>query len=112
MPQSAHKIAPGQLIHTVRLERYTESVVHGEIVRTWGLIAKRKAAIHTPGAREFWLAEAQANDATHKLRMRYYAGLTTRDRIKFGDRVFNIAAPPVIVDQRDWAMEVICKEVT
>lgn len=113
MAKSPVKIAPGRLRHTVKVQRYTESRdSHQEVTRTWGTLVTRKASIQPLRGEEYMAAQTQKNRLTHRVRMRYYAGLTTRDRLKFGDRIFNVASPPLIVDERNWAMEVMCREVT
>lgn len=51
------------------------------------------------------------SDATYKITMPYRAGLTSKHRIRYGTRVFDIRSPAINVNERNRYVEVECREV-
>jgi SPP1 family predicted phage head-tail adaptor len=64
----------------------------GEVVDTWTTETGGTlwASIEPMSGRELFTAQQINAEITHKIRLRYYAGLTPAKRILFGTRVFNI----------------------
>jgi SPP1 family predicted phage head-tail adaptor len=56
----------------------------------WETVATRWAKIEPLSGREAWLAQQAQSETTHKIELRYLAGLTTRYRVKKGTRRFNL----------------------
>lgn len=52
------------------------------------------ASVEPLSGRELIAAQAANSVATHKISMRYAAGVTTAMRVKYGSRFFNIVSPP------------------
>lgn len=50
-------------------------------------------------------------EITHRIRCRYRAGVLPGMRVRFGARLFSIAAPAINLDERGEEMELICSEV-
>lgn len=114
MPAVTHHVRIGALRHTVEIWEETETRdAAGGVVKTWSKKATRKAAIEPLKGREFFEAQQLGAEITHKVTMRYYDGLDSTDhRLRFGTRVFNIMAPPINVDERNWKHLLMCKETT
>jgi len=73
-------------------------------------VAQRWGSIETMSPRETVWANQLYGDCSAKITCRYIAGITSSDRIKFGDRVFNLAGPPIDVDQLKTITVCYCRE--
>lgn len=62
----------------------------GEHVQSWTTVTSRWASIAPASGQRFVASEQIRDQVSHKIVIRYYAGLTPRHRIKFGSRIFNI----------------------
>ena len=81
----------GALRHYITIEQSTESFdANGELVNTWADYVSLWASIEPLVGREYFTAKQFSAETTGKLRMRYFAGITAKMRIKFGTRYFNI----------------------
>lgn len=81
----------GKLRHYVDIQ--TPTPVEGDrgYSLTWDdLYSQVPAEIMTLAGRELEFARQVVATATHRIRIRYHAGLTTKDRITLGARTFNI----------------------
>lgn len=62
----------------------------GQMVPNWVSVATRWMNI-LPASGQYFVASDQIrNSISHKIIIRYCEGLTPRNRIKFGNRIFNI----------------------
>lgn len=103
--------AAGTLRHRIVIERGTEvQNAFGEPITTWATFAERYAAILPQSGREFIGAQQVVPELTHLVRLRYVAGVTSKMRIRFGSRVFDILAP---LDEEARGVEVTfaCREL-
>lgn len=48
--------------------------------------------------------------ATNRIRIRYRAGITSKNRIVFGSRIFNILGAPINLDERGRQLDFIVSE--
>ena len=103
----------GQLRHLVTIEsRSATPDTYGEPAQTWSTLhANQPASIEPLSGRELIAAQAVQSDVTHRVRMRYVAGVETKHRIAFGSRVFDIRAIRNI-DERGIEWEMLCTEGT
>ena len=101
----------GSLRHTVTVQQRTELPdAYGEPAQTWTTLhANQPASIEPLSGRELITAQAVQSDVTHRVRMRYVAGVQTKHRILFGSRVFDIRAVRN-VDERNIELEMLCTE--
>lgn len=63
----------------------------------WGLYGNFWAAIATKGSKEFARGGEVAAEITHQLTIKYSSmanGITTKMRVNYQGRIFNIAQPP------------------
>lgn len=101
----------GRLRHQVTIEQRSSTPdTFGEPANTWStLYADQPASIDPISARELIAAGAIQSEATHRVRMRYVAGVQTKHRIVFGTRVFDIRAVRD-VEERNVELELLCSE--
>jgi SPP1 family predicted phage head-tail adaptor len=101
----------GRLRHRVTIERAAESRdAHGGVALTWSRVATRWAGIEPVSGREFIASEATQANVSHRIMLR--AGgltITSRDRIRFGDRVFGITTI-LNRDERGAVLEIMATE--
>lgn len=80
----------------------------------WEVFGTRWVAVESRSARESLTGDQLTQTATHLLTFRsddVTRALTTQQRCKIGDRVFNFAEPPLDVDERRMLVEVPAIEV-
>ena len=87
-------IRSGNLRHRIDIQEQTEtSDGMGGSSLSWASVSGMDsvpAAIWPTSSKERLDAMKQELQVTHKIRIRYRAGLTSKNRIVFGSRVFNI----------------------
>jgi SPP1 family predicted phage head-tail adaptor len=81
----------GKLDRIINIERKSETVSDsGSVVAAWTEIAKTRAEIVNASADEFLTGFGEAERGTTIFRIRYRAGITTADRIKFDGTAHDI----------------------
>ena len=100
----------GQLRHKVAIQAATETrSASGDVIKTWATASTVWAAIWPLSGKEFYAARQIHADATTKIRMRPYSGLTTKHRLLFGSRTFDILHI-ANMDERGAQLDLICTE--
>lgn len=82
----------------------------GGFSHTWVTDKTVWASIVPASGKELLSGEQVHAEVTHKITIRFYSGLTTKNRLLYGSRVFDINFIKNI-DERDRYMEMLCKEV-
>lgn len=101
----------GELRHKVTIQSKTESRSDtGQVTYSWSDTATVWASIEPLSGRELEFAQAVHSETDHKITVRYTA-LTSEDRIKFGDRTFEVLSVKN-PHERNIKLEVMCKERT
>ncbi|MCK9326407.1 MAG: phage head closure protein [Bacteroidales bacterium] len=87
------KIDPGELRHRVAIQRKTvvRDTFGGETV-SWTDVATAWMSLKPLSGRELYAAQQAHAETTHKAIMRYVAGITPNDRLKYGERIFDITS--------------------
>lgn len=83
----------GRLRHMVELQRATVTTdSHGDQVQAWETLAEVHAEVLPISGREMVQASQVMADVNFTIRLRAYPELTLtpKDRIKFGERIFDI----------------------
>ena len=101
----------GQLRHRVEIQSRAATRTRGQVTEAWTTYTTGWASIEPRSGRELERAHMVVADATHKVGIRYYSGVSTRDRFLFGTRKLNIASV-VNVEERDRELILICVEQT
>lgn len=100
----------GQLRHRIRVQRLDDQVTaSGALAERWVDRAHVWCRIEPLGGRETYREHALHGEATHRLVMRLVAGITTKDRVLFGTREFDITGI-ANVDERGEKLVVLVKE--
>lgn len=84
-------IQAGKLNHTIHIEREAESVgATGQVTKSWAVKHTVSAEVVQLSASEFLagFGDAQSNNVV--FRIRYRAGITTADRVRFDGRTYDI----------------------
>jgi SPP1 family predicted phage head-tail adaptor len=101
----------GTLRHSVELQSATlVSDGMGGSTATWATVATVRAAIWPTSVTEQIRAASPTMVETHKIRIRYYAGIKASWRVLFGTRYFSIVSI-VDKDERHVQMDLLCREV-
>jgi SPP1 family predicted phage head-tail adaptor len=100
----------GSLRHRVQIQTFSEARdADGGITPTWTTAATRWASVEPLRGNEFFNASQVKGNVTHRVVMRYYAGLTPTDRIVHDSRNLNIVAV-LNPDERNIMTEVLATE--
>lgn len=100
----------GKLRHRVKVQAKPTSLDdYGEDDGVFQDIGTRWASVEPLGGRELLAAQQVNAEAVIRIRMRYYAGLTTDHRIRHGENVYEIVS---VADRemRHESMELMCKQ--
>lgn len=100
----------GQLRHQIVIQTpaSTADGMGGSTV-VWSELFKTRAAIWPTSSKERIDSMKLELEVTHKIRMRYRSGFTSKNRIKFGDRIFNIVSR-IVPDERNIMIDLLCTE--
>jgi len=83
----------GPLRHWVTIRTYTKSRdSYGAEVETWADFADTWASVEPLIGREYMAAKQVSAEVSHKIRMRYIAGLLPTMKIAWGAREFEIVS--------------------
>lgn len=104
----------GLLKHRIEIQVATKTAdAAGTLVETWATVAANWwADIRPVRAREFVQQGQVQSDITHTVQMRYFSGFTSRHRILWGARIFNVVGQPINVNERGRTHEFTAIEVT
>jgi SPP1 family predicted phage head-tail adaptor len=103
----------GKLRHRVTIQAQASPVPRnatGEPEPSYTDVDTVWAAIEPASGREFYAAEQVNAEVSHKVTIRYYDGLTTDHRLKFGTRIFDINVVRKI-SEVSARHELLCKEL-
>lgn len=106
----------GRLRHRVELQVRAGTVnALNEPLDEWTTVATFSAAIEPLSGREFIAAQQVQADMSHRVTVRYFAGITPKHRLRWADpatdlaRVFDIRAV-IDRDERHREMQLMCTE--
>ena len=102
---------PGLLQYRVEIQQSTStSDAMGQPVNTWKTTQTRWAGVMPLTSREGFFAKSVRPELSHRITLRWFAGLEHGHRIKMDARIFNIASI-INVDEGDHTLQVDCVEV-
>jgi len=101
----------GNLRHRVTIQQVTETRDDmGGVTQTWSTFAASLHAEIAPlSGRELLLARQVNAETTHRIRLRYRAGITPKMRVLFGSRIFAIESV-LDTDERGIEVVLLCRE--
>lgn len=101
----------GKLRHRITIQELIKvDDGYGGTVETWQNIATVWAAIAPLRGSERYTAQQVQSELTHKVTIRYRAGIKTQMRIVYKDKIFEIEAIIDVEERRQW-LELLCSEV-
>lgn len=101
----------GQLRHRITLQTPTESTSTSTMGRTptYADTATVWASVEPLSGNEQWRAKQAGTVVSHRIIIRYMAGVTSAMRVKFGSRYFGIESV-INENERNQMLELTCKE--
>jgi SPP1 family predicted phage head-tail adaptor len=101
----------GKLRHSITIEQGTRvsDGMGGASSTTWATFATSFAELFNAGSRERAFGNQRELNITHRIRMRYQAGITANMRVKFGTRVFQIHGTDNEEERNIW-LNLLCEE--
>jgi SPP1 family predicted phage head-tail adaptor len=101
----------GLMRHRITIEAPTETQgPDGSFVRTWNAFLSAWASIEPLTGREYFAAQREQADVSHRIRMRYMDGITHKMRVSIGSRIFEIESV-INVGERNCELILMCREV-
>lgn len=107
----ARRLCAGDLRHrvTIQAEQRSDDGYGGSSLPTWSTVATVWAEVKPLKGREQLHGQQLEGRVTHRIIMRYRAGVTAANRLLFGTRAFNIRSV-VNVDERGRWLEIMAEE--
>jgi SPP1 family predicted phage head-tail adaptor len=110
-------INPGRYRHIITIQKVIEQDnPYGERPKVtdedWIDILTTRAAINPISGKDVFEAMMTQSEITHKIFMRYHPTIhiDSTMRIKFGDRIFSIIAPPINFQEKNVELQILAKE--
>jgi len=101
----------GKLRHPIEIQYDNGSQnSFGQQIPDWTKLVDWHASIEPLQGNELWRAQQVNAEVSHRVRMRYRASITPRNRIVFDSRNFDILAV-LNHDEKNRELELLCKEV-
>lgn len=101
----------GRLRHRLTLQEPVEARnSYNEVITTWALVAVVWGSVEPLSGREFFDAEHVQSEITHRVRLRYRAGITPEMRVLHEGRDLRIES---VIDYRELhsELQLMCKEM-
>ncbi len=100
-----------RLRHRVTIQQPVVAVNgYGERITTWSTVATVWAAVEPLRGREFFDAEQVQAEISHRVIMRYRAGMESTMRLLYATRVLHIGTI-IDVDERHRELQLMCREM-
>jgi len=100
----------GRLNKQITIQQVTETKnSFGEVSEAWSTYNTVWAEIKPISGKEYFNAESVQSEVTHKIKTRYLSGITTKMRISYDSRVFDIETV-INIDERSRYIEMMCTE--
>jgi len=102
----------GTLKHKIEIQQNdpTQDSTGAE-VENWTVFDETWAAVWPVSATERLSMGKLQGEVSHKIRIRFTAGVTSAMRILFKGRVLDIMAPPINKDELNEYLDMLCREV-
>ena len=101
----------GELRHKIEIQTATESIdAYNAPTQTWATTYTVWAAIYPLRGQERLIAAQQEASVDFRIRIRYRSDITPANRVKFGDRFFDIDAV-INADERNIFLDLMSREI-
>jgi len=100
-----------ELRHRIIIQASTKiSDGMGSFTTSWSDVATIWAGIWPLRPKEVIENMRAEGKLTHRIRIRYRKNLTSANRLKFGNRYFNIKGPPINPNERNIYLDIMAEE--
>ena len=100
----------GRYRHKIIIQQVSESIdSFGQAIKTWSTFSQPFASVEPLQGREFFSANQFASEVTVRIRLHYLTGVTTKMRVSFDDRIYNIQSV-INPSERGREMQLMCSE--
>jgi SPP1 family predicted phage head-tail adaptor len=100
----------GPMRHRITIETPIETQSSdGSIRKIWETFTTLWALIEPLAGREYFAAQREQADVSHRIRMRYTGGIDHKMRVLIGSRIFEIESV-INVGERDRELILMCRE--
>ena len=101
----------GKLRHRIAIEQGAETQdTDGSLIETWSTYATTQGSIEPVSGREYFDAQTTQADVTHRIYLRYIAGVIPKMRVKYGARIFDILSV-INTRERKVELQLMCREI-
>lgn len=108
---SRYRINPGEFRHIITFQEMEERKNSlGEMTKVWIDRFSTRAAIYPISGKEFFTADMNNSEVSHKINIRYRGDINTKMRIIFEGRVFNIESI-INFQERNILIQIMAKEL-
>ena len=108
--KSALCVNPSDLRHRITIQSVSRvSDEAGGYSETWATQTSAWASIEPANGYQKYQAMQMETPITHKIRMRYQSGITTKNRILLGSRIFDIVEV-LNIEERNVLLEILAVE--
>jgi SPP1 family predicted phage head-tail adaptor len=97
----------GKLRHKIIVQQYTDGTNdNGYPEKTWTDFVTLWANIQPLRGKEYFAAKTEHSEVSHTIIYRYYPGVTSDMRIKYGNRYFDIESV-INADERNYELQIM-----
>jgi len=102
---------PGKLRHKVTIQQPSATKDgYGALVENWSDVKTVNASVEPLSGRELFAAQQVHSETTTRIKMRYRAGITSKMRVVYGTRIYDILAP-IDPEERHRYLLLMCREL-
>lgn len=102
----------GQLTKRIEIQQLIlEEDEESNKMKSWSKFCSAWASIEPLNSKEYFNNQADNAQMLYMIRMWYRKGIAHTMRILWGSRIFEIAAPPINVREKNVELKLLCKEV-
>lgn len=103
-------MSAGELNKLLTIQQSTEVTnTYGEITSTWSTLVQLWGSISPAASGEKFDGKSIDTVATHRIKTRYYEGITAKMRVVWNSRTFDINSV-VIENERNRYLNLVCTE--
>lgn len=108
---SRYRINPGEFRHIITFQEMEERKNQfGEMTKVWVDKFSTRAGIYPLSGKEFFTADKENSEISHKINIRYRPDINQKMRIIFEGRVFNIESI-INFQERNILIQIMAKEL-
>lgn len=100
----------GKLRFPITIEEVTETKnSYGESTEVWSTRLHSRASIRPLNGREYFDQAKAESEVSHQIVIRYESGITTKMRVNYNNRIFDIQST-LNIDERNHQLKLMCLE--